>query len=450
MPSLVTVAGAALATLERAPPIERSTRLSSLRRAAAARVHAQGFPTIALEDWKYTSLSELEQSTMRGTTSADGASVAAADLGALELSTTSALRVVLVNGCFRADLSRLNGLSCGVRVHSLAALLASDPERLAGLLEANVEAGSTFQALNTALLGDGVLIEIDADVRQREPLHLVMLSVGHDLLRGPRVLVRAERNSELRLIEEYLSLDAASGLTNSVCEVSLGPGATLYHHRLANESLHNAHVGRVAVSVAEHGNYVSDSLAFGGRVTRVDIDVALVGRGARCRLNGLFVADGQQHIDHHTRVDHRVGDTHSSELYRGILAGRSRGVFNGKVIVARDAQQITAQQTSNNLLLSRQAEVDTKPELEIYADDVSCTHGATVGELDSAALFYLRSRGVSADAARALLTYAFAQKVVDEIPLPGVRRWIETRFLGHTDYSQVLSALENPCTPPSP
>ena len=444
MPSLATVAGAALATLEHAPRSEHGARLSSLRRAAAARVQAQGLPTIAQEDWKYTALSGLEQSTMRAATSADSLSVSLADLGALELSTTSALRVVLVNGFFRADLSSLHGLPSGVRIHSLASLLVSDPERLAGLLEANAEVGSTFQALNTALLGDGALIEIDADVHLREPVHLVMLSVGRELLRGPRVLVRAERNSELRLIEEYLSLDAASGLTNSVCEVSLGSGASLFHHRLANESLDSAHIGRVAVSVAEHGNYVSDSLAFGGRLTRVDIDIALVGRGARCRLNGLFVADGQQHVDHHTRVDHRIGDTHSSELYRGILAGRSRGVFNGKVIVARDAQQITAQQTSNNLLLSRQAEIDTKPELEIYADDVSCTHGATVGELDSSALFYLRSRGVSADDARALLTYAFAQKVVDEIPLPGVRHWIETRFLGHTDYSQLLSVLDKP------
>lgn len=444
MPSLATVASGALASLEQVPRTEHGTRLRALRRAAAARVHTQGLPTIALEDWKYTGLRALEQSTMRGATSTDGLSVSLADLSALDLSTTSAHRVVLVNGCFRADLSRLDSLPAGVRIHSLATLIASDPERLAALLETNAEAGSTFQALNTALLGDGVLIEIGADVHLREPVHLVMLSEGRELLRGPRVLVRAERCSELRLIEEYLSLDAASGLTNSVCEINLGSGASLFHHRLANESLDSAHIGRVAVSVAEHGNYVSDSLAFGGRLTRVDIDVALIGRGARCRLNGLFVADGEQHIDHHTRVEHRVGDTHSSELYRGILAGRSRGVFNGKVVVARDAQQITAQQTSNNLLLSRQAEIDTKPELEIYADDVSCTHGATVGDLDSAALFYLRSRGVSANAARALMTYAFAQKVVDEIPLPGVRRWIETRFLGHTDYSQLLSTLGKP------
>lgn len=444
MAALAMVAGAALEALNRAPASERGAGLGALRRAAAVRVKEQGLPSIADEHWKYTNLSRLTETALRSATVADGASVAAADLAALELSTTSALRVVLVNGCFRADLSNVERLPQGVRVQSIAALLEQDPEQLTALLEADVEAGSTFQALNTALLGDGVVLEIDNDVVVREALHLVMLGAGTALLRGPRVLVRAGRNSELRLIEEYVSLGAASGLTNSVCEVQLGLGATLFHHRLANESAHSTHIGRVAVSIAAQGNYVSDSLAFGGELTRVDIDVMLAGRGARCRLNGLFVAAGTQHVDHHTRVEHRVGDTHSTELYRGILDGRSRGVFNGKVLVARDAQQITAQQTSNNLLLSRQAEIDTKPELEIYADDVSCSHGATVGELDAAALFYLRSRGISIDTARALLTYAFAQKIVDDIPLPGVRRWIETRFLGHTDYSQLLNALETP------
>ncbi len=444
MAGLATMAGAALAALEQTPLTARGHGLRSLRRASAARVKAEGLPTITDEHWKYTNLNHLDKASLRSVIATDGANVSATDLAALALSTASNLRIVLVNGCFRADLSSLDSLPKGVRVQSIAALAEQDPERLTTLLEADVEAGSTFQALNTALLGDGVLVEIDNEVLLREPLHLVMLSAGLKLLRGPRVLVHAGRNSELRLIEEYLSLDAASGLTNSVCEVKLGVGATLFHHRLANESAHSTHIGRVAVTVAEHGHYVSDSLAFGGELTRVDIDVILAGRGARCRLNGLFVADGTQHIDHHTRVEHRVGDTHSVELYRGILDGRSRGVFNGRVLVARDAQQITAQQTSNNLLLSRQAEIDTKPELEIYADDVSCSHGATVGELDGAALFYLRSRGVPAQAARALLTYAFAQKIVDEIPLPGVRRWIETRFLGHTDYSQLLNALESP------
>ena len=444
MGALAMVAGAALDALTAAPSDGHGQPLGQLRLAAAARVRDQGLPTLADEHWKYTSLKRLGEATLRAASAADGEKISAGDVAALPLSASEALRVVLVNGRFRADLSSLAALPQGLRVHSIAALREQEPERLAALIDADVAAGSTFHALNTALLDDGVLIEVAPNVVLREPVHLLMVNAGAELLRGPRLLVRAARHSELRLIEEYLCVDDASGLTNSVCEINLEVGATLFHHRLVNESAHSSHIGRVAAELQTQANYVSDSLAFGGALTRVDIDVVLAGRGARCRLNGLFVADGEQHVDHHTRVEHRVGDTHSAELYRGILDGRSRGVFNGRVLVARDAQQISAQQTSNNLLLSRHAEIDTKPELEIYADDVSCSHGATVGELDAAALFYLRSRGVSAAAARALLTYAFAQKIVDEIPLPGVRRWIETRFLGHTDYSQLLNALENP------
>ena len=211
MAALAMVAGAALEALNRAPASERGAGLGALRRAAAVRVKEQGLPSIADEHWKYTNLSRLTETALRSATVADGASVAAADLAALELSTTSVLRVVLVNGCFRADLSNVERLPKGVRVQSIAALLEQDPEQLTALLEADVEAGSTFQALNTALLGDGVVLEIDNDVVVREALHLVMLGAGTALLRGPRVLVRAGRNSELRLIEEYVSLDAASG-----------------------------------------------------------------------------------------------------------------------------------------------------------------------------------------------------------------------------------------------
>lgn len=444
MAALAMVAGAALAALEQAPAAAHGNRLGALRLAAAARVKDQGLPTVANEHWKYTNVSRLGERALRAANAADGAGVTAADIARLALSSDGALSVVLVNGFMRADLGALATLPAGVRIRGIASLQAEDPERLASLLEIDVEAGSTFQALNTALLGDGLVIEIDDGVCVKEPVHVLMLGSGADLLRSPRLLVRAGRHSELTVVEEYVSVDGAGGLCNSVWEARLGVGARLCHHRIVNENAHSSHIGRVAVEIDEQGSYLSDSLAFGGALTRVDIDVNLNGRGARCRLNGLFVADGEQHVDHHTRVEHRVGDTHSAELYRGILDGRSRGVFNGKVLVARDAQQITAQQTSNNLLLSRHAEIDTKPELEIYADDVSCTHGATVGELDASALFYLRSRGVSAADARALLTYAFAQKVVDEIPLPGVRRWLETRFLGHTQLSQLKIALESP------
>jgi len=201
----------------------------------------------------------------------------------------------------------------------------------------------------------------------------------------------------------------------------------------------------VSAQLGAGSELYTDSVVFGGALTRVDIEVTLAARGARTRLNGLFAATGSQHMDHHTVIDHAVGDTHSEELYRGILDGRSRGVFNGKVIVRSKAQRITSRQASNNLLLSRQAEIDTKPEFEIYADDVSCAHGATVGQLDPAALFYLRSRGIAEAEARALLTYAFAEQVVDAIPLQSLRQAIEERFIGKRALSELTASLNPPC-----
>jgi Fe-S cluster assembly protein SufD len=422
--------------------------LARLRRDAARRYTTLGLPTVRDEQWKYTDVTPLAAAPLRPATAADAAALAGPAFDALPLATASPWRAVLVNGGFRADLSRLADLPPGTTVTSLGAVLDTRTDRLATTLEAALATGDAFTALNTALLGDGCLIEIADDVVAEEPLHLVF--VGHGpatgILRGPRVIVHAGRHSRVRLIEEYVSVsaDEDAGLTNALSEVVLAAGARVDHHRLQTEGARAAHIGRLAVTAAADSRFESDSVVFGGSLTRIDITVALAGRGASCRLNGLFVGGDHQHVDHHTRIDHQVGDTHSTELYRGILDGRSRGVFNGKVVVHPDAQQITALQTSNNLLLSRHAEIDTKPELEIYADDVRCTHGATVGELDAAALFYLRSGVLPEDDARALLTYAFAQEVAAGIPLGGVRRWIEERFLGHGRHGELIAALGQP------
>ncbi|MGE0858165.1 MAG: Fe-S cluster assembly protein SufD [Gammaproteobacteria bacterium] len=419
-------------------------RLTALRRAAAARVREQGLPSIKLEDWKYTSLAALDQRALRAAEPADGESLSPESFAALALAAASPLRAVLVNGRFRPDLGSRDAPPAGVTLRSLRELAEQEPDRLASLLGEDAARGNALVALNTALARDGVLIDVAPGTRLHEPLHLVLIGTGGELMSNPRVLVRLGRDSELTLIEEYLSAGADLTVTNSQADIELEPGAVLHHHRLQAAGADSTHLGRIAVRVDAQAEYASDALAFGARLARVDIDVRLAGRGAKCRLNGLFVGAGEQHLDHHTRVDHLVGDTHSSELYRGILDDRSRGVFNGKVVVARDAQGITAQQASHNLLLTRTAEVDTKPELEIYADDVSCSHGATVGELDATALFYLRSRGVPEAEARALLTYAFAERVVEAIPLPAVRHWIEQRFLGHTELTQTLKAFNAP------
>lgn len=429
--------------LEQDVSADSSTPLGSLQRDAANRVVEQGLPTTKQEAWKYTNLAPLSKSGFALAQESDRGGLSAEAFERIELSASCAARVVFVNGGFRPDLSELDSLPSGLEFKSIRSALDAGSDDVMATLGRELNSPAVFTDLNTAFLHDGIVVEIGEGVTIDAPLHLVFVGMTGEsrLLRLPRVIIRGGRNSAIHIIEEYVSAAQDLGLTNGVTEITLEEGATVYHHRLQAESLEASHIGRIAVESGANSTFVSDSIVFGADLTRVDVDVALIEQGARCRLNGLFVACGHQHIDHHTVFDHRVGDTHSEELYRGILDDRGRGVFNGKVIVRKDAQRISAQQTSNNLLLSRQAEIDTKPELEIYADDVACAHGATVGELDSAALFYMKSRGISEQDARALLTYAFAQKVVENIPLAGVRAWVENRFIGHRGYSELGASL---------
>ena len=434
-----------LERLEQDDTANVSPWLRSLQRKAAGRIKAQGLPTTAEEAWKYTNLASLAKTGFTLSEECHRASVSADAFNRIPLAADCTMRVVFVNGGFRSDLSTLATLPPGLGVENIRAALNTENENVNAALGRASESSPIFTDLNTALLHDGIIVDIGAEVSVDAPLHLVFIGTTGDsrLLRLPRIFIRGRRRSSINIIEEYVSSGQDHGLTNSVTEITVDEGATVHHHRLQVESTDASHIGRLSVEIGDNGTFVSDSIVFGADLTRVDVEIALIKRGARCRLNGLFVAGDHQHIDHHTLIDHIAGDTHSEELYRGILDDRSRGVFNGRVIVRKDAQKISAKQTSNNLLLSRQAEIDTKPELEIYADDVTCAHGATVGELDDAALFYLRSRGVGEKEARALLTYAFAQKVVENIPLEGVRTWVENRFLGHRDYSQLGTALES-------
>lgn len=435
---MATLAKQVEALVAARPPAPRPW-LAALNERGAHHFAAGGLPHTRLEDWKYTSLADLP-APLRAAGAADAARLDAAAVADLPLAADTALRVVLVNGVVRADLSSLDALPTGLAVRPLATL-AEAPALLDG-----PAAAVPLSALNAALLADGLLVEVAADADPGLPLHIVVVADDADgaLLTSPRIAIRVGPHGRLRVIEEYLGHAASGGVVNTLCEVVLDAGAQLHHHRLQGQPAASHHLGRIDVEVGRDAGYHSDVVSFGAALGRLDLDVVLAGGGARCVLNGLFVADGSQHVDHHTRVEHRVGDTHSEETYRGILDGASRGVFNGKVIVARDAQHITARQASHNLLLSREAEIDTKPELEIYADDVSCAHGATVGELDAAALFYLRSRGIPAAAARALLTYAFARAAIEHVPLDSLRGLVERRFLGHTDYGEFLESLHRP------
>jgi len=382
-----------------------------------------GFPSLRDEDWKYTSVAQIENGRfVLAPTAANQA--AAADVAALAL--PGARLLVFVDGRFARELSHIGALPTGVAITSLARVLEREPERLqARLGYPAVDYPSGFAALNAAFMNDGAYVHIEAGVALDEPIHLLFLATTANAATHARNLVVAEAGSRVRIVEHHAAIDGAVYFSNVVTDIVIGRGAAVEHHKLQEESLRAFHVAAVNADLGEDGRFVSSSFALGGALARTDIDVGLNAAGAQCVLDGLYMTDGRQHIDHHTRIDHAQPRGTSREFYKGVLAGASRAVFNGKVIVRPDAQQCDAFQTNRNLLLSEQAEVDTKPQLEIWADDVKCGHGATVGQLDPDQLFYLRARGVDAAAAHALLVFAFADEVIARIDLVPLRERLQ-------------------------
>jgi Fe-S cluster assembly protein SufD len=278
-------------------------------------------------------------------------------------------------------------------------------------------------------MSDGAYVHLARGVVLEEPIHLLFVALTPNAAAHPRNLVVAEAGAQATVIEHYVGRDGVEYFTNAVTQIFAAEGAAVEHCKLQQEAAQGFHVGAIHAAQGRDSRFVSHSMAFGAALARNDITTQFDAAGCTATLNGLYVAGGRQHIDHHTRIDHGRPDGTSREYYRGVLDGRSRGVFNGKVIVHPGAQHTDAEQLNHNLLLSEGSEIDTKPQLEIYADDVKCTHGATVGQLDDAQLFYLRSRGVEEETARALLTYAFAQDVIDRIRIAPVRARLKQLLL---------------------
>lgn len=406
----------------------RDDRLGELRRGALARFAERGFPGTRIEEWKYTNLRPLER---REFALAQELPATLPEAASLPLADAGLPTVAFVNGQFAAGLSRLNDLPAGVRVRSIAALLEEQPEALRPHLEtaatANDNVASTLAELNTAFFIDGAAIDIADDARLDQPLHLLFISQRADVsvVSHPRVIVNAGRGSEIAIVEHHIGIDDAVNFSNSVAQIVLQDNATLRHYRVQQENAQSFHISNTRVWQSRDSRYFSLNIDLGGMLVRHDLHTYLEGTNAEAILDGLFVLDGRQHCDNHTYVNHIGPHTRSRERYKGILGGRSRGVFNGKVYVEPSAQKTDSNQTSHNLLLSDNAEIDTKPELEIYADDVKCNHGATVGQLDETALFYLRSRGLGADEARRLLITAFAREMLDSIEAAPVKQYLE-------------------------
>jgi Fe-S cluster assembly protein SufD len=401
--------------------------LQTLRQQGMARFQALGFPTMKNEDWHFTSVAPIAERTFRP--AAAGGTIEKADIDRFNFGESGWHTLVFVNGAFSKDLSSSAALGNKVRVTSLASSIKAGTagiDRHVGKIATYEQ--HAFTALNTAFMNDGAFIEIGAEAVVEQPIHLLFFSDAEGVSH-PRNLIVTARHSRATVIESYVSLGNSAYFTNAVTEISLGEGSHLDHYKLQRESESAFHIGTVQVRQERDSQLHSFSLAVGGSLARTNIYTSLDGDAATCTLNGLYLTDGAQHVDNQTSIEHIAPNCPSHELYKGVLDGRSHGVFNGKVYVHPEAQKTDGKQSNNNLLLSPTARVDTKPQLEIFADDVKCTHGATVGRLDELAMFYLNSRGIGPETARILLTYAFAADVLETIELEPLRVQLEKMVL---------------------
>ena len=397
-----------------------------IRQTGMERFREAGFPTVREEAWKYTNVAPFVKIPYQAAPR-ERETFARSPL---PLPAGAGAQIVVVNGRYAPELSSVGLLTGGLEVASLADAIATRPDVIESRLAAIARDGNAFANLNSAFLEDGVFVRIPASTVVAEPIHLVFLSepVFGPTVSHPRNLVIAEAGSQAAIVETFLGTAGEPYFTNAVTEIVLEDGAILDFSKLEREGDAAFHVATTAVSVGRNANFTSHSISLGGALARNDLNVRLDAEGADCTLNGLFLGNGRQLLDNHTLIDHARPHGTSRELYKGILDGKSRGIFHGKIIVRPDAQKTDAMQTNKNLLLSREALVNSEPALEIFADDVKCRHGSTIGQLDAAAMFYLRSRGIGEDEARSLLVYAFASDVASRIRVAPLRELVERQL----------------------
>jgi len=404
-----------------------------------------GFPSSRQENWKYTDVRPIAKKSFSNI-SATTTSITAEEISAVRFQDLDCYELVFINGVYSKEYSRLDSLPENIVIENMASALSKDKDflkkHLSHYADNNV---SPFTALNTAFIQHGTYINVPKNTVVEKPINILYLSKenAQPFATHPRNLIIMGEHSEATLIENYIGLDNANYFTNAVTEVSLSTASILKHYKIQKESLSAYHVGNLNVTQGKDSQFESHSISLGGSLVRNDIHSQLAAKGASIVMNGLYMTDSKQHVDNHTRVDHLKPNTHSKENYRGVLNGKSRAVFNGKVVVHPQAQKIEAHQNNANLLLSDDAEIDTKPELEIYADDVKCSHGATVGQLDQNMLFYLRSRAIDEETARSLLTYAFVNEVMRDISLAPIKNRLEHLIVGQLPDAELIREFTN-------
>ncbi len=403
--------------------------LNQLRAEAVDRVGVLTVPTIRDEEWRFTDLSPFTKQSFQPAHMPVGLKAADVERFRIAEATT---RLVFVDGVHVPELSSV-APNAGVVVANLSVAGSAHSTVVDLHLGRHVQLrDNVFAALNTAFLHDGAVVVVPRDVAAGAPVHLLFIATQAGAASYPRCLLVAESGSSATVVEDYVALQPEGYFTNAVTEVALGDSAQVDHIRVQRDSGQAFHIANCAVSLANASRYRSVSVALGARISRYDLNVLHTAEGAECTIDGLALIGGRQLADTHTCIDHAKPRGASRQLHKCIAGGAAHAVFNGKIIVRRDAQRTNSSQSSRNLLLTPKAHVDTKPQLEIFADDVKCAHGATVGQLDNEAVFYLTSRGLSDTAARNLLTYAFGAEIVDRIPVASLKLWLERALLEQT------------------
>lgn len=407
--------------------------VQAIRKTAMAHFSELGIPTTKQEEWRFTNLAPLTQLPFQPILRPSRSGLPASALERFSLDHVPMHRLVFLDGYYCAELSSsLQALPKGVMVGSLRAALAGECALLERHLARYANPGeNAFVALNNAFFRDGAWIAVSPGIVVAEPIHLLYIATNtkSGAANHPRNLIVVQQNSQAAIFEQYVGWADGAYITNAVTEVVLGEGAVVEHGRIQNESRAAYFLGTVQAQQEGRSRFVSHSISLGARLARHDIHTAFSAAESESVLNGLYVAGDEQLVDHHTVIDHAKPHCASHEFYHGILDGRARGVFNGKIFVRPDAQKTDAKQTNRNVLLSDEATVDTKPQLEIFADDVKCTHGATVGRMDEEAVFYLRSRGIGAEEARRMLLQAFGRQILERISVQAIREALDKLLL---------------------
>ena len=415
--------------------------LHDLRREGLDQFKSLGFPTLKEEEWRFTRTRPIAEVDFQPAGDARG--VDAKKLVAHTFDDAGCHRLVCMNGRFAPALSSDAALPDGVVAGSLQQALRGRGDQVRDLLVRGARADrQRFAALNTAFLVDGVYLAIPDGVTLDVPFHIVHVNTSGNAptMTHPRVVVIAGKNSSATLVESYIGLGDGAHFTNAVAQFEVGENAGLKHYKVQRESKHAFHVAFQHATLAKNARFSTLSVTMGGSLVRNDVHTILDGEGVDARVDGLYLADGRQHVDNHTYIRHAQPHCHSFELYKGILDDKARGVFNGRIFVDPVAQKTDAKQENNCMLLSDEARINSNPQLEIFADDVKCTHGAAIGKTDDTAIFYLRSRGIPFQEARDLMVYAFASEVIERVDIEPLKIRLENELFEWLEQSRRMRA----------